>query len=298
MMNDVSVRFGPVRALDSVAVEFSRGQVTLLAGPNGSGKSTLMGVLLGLVRPNTGRIEIDGRSVRPGRSFKERIGYLPEAAAFAPNLSGRQVLQFFSRARGVRRHRLEEVLETVRLTEAASRAVRGYSRGMIQRLGIAVAVLAEPELLILDEPTGGLDQAGLSVLWAIVDEWRKRDRMVVMASHDLVLMERRVDRVIMLSGGRVVASGSPADLRLGAMLPVRVHFELAPASGNSELLGEIGRLSRVSTTSATRLVTEVDPDGLLALLALQPRFNGTVTGLRIEEPGFDAIYQSVLEVKP
>ena len=297
-MKEVSVRFGSVQALDSVGLQLSQGQATLLAGPNGSGKSTLMGVLLGLVRPNAGSLEIDGRTARSGRSLKERIGYLPEAAAFAPNLSGRQVLQFFARARGVGRSRLEEVLETVRLTEAASRAVRGYSRGMLQRLGIAVAVLAEPELLILDEPTGGLDQAGLSVLWAILDEWHERNRMVLMASHDLVLMERRVDQVVMLSGGLVVASGSPVDLRRRAMLPIRVHFDMAPTSRNSELIGEIGRISRVSTTSDTGLVTEVEPDGLLALLALQPRFNGAVTGIRIEEPGFDAIYQSTLEMNP
>jgi len=259
-----------------------------------------MGVLLGLVRPDAGKILVDGNTIRPGKQFKERLGYLPEAAAFAPNLTGKQVLRFFARARGVDSSRVVEVLNIVQLTDGSSRSVRGYSRGMIQRLGIAVAILTEPELLILDEPTGGLDQEGLSVIWAIIREWQERGRFILLASHDLVLMEKRVQQVVMLADGKIRAKGSPEELRSRAMLPIRVHFTLDPADPKADSLVKAveGLGDCVPRRTDSRMVTEIAPDRLLSLLALQPMFNGTVTGVRIEEPGFDAVYESVLEVSP
>jgi len=299
-LRDVSVRFGSVQALDEVSVDLVPGEVTMLAGPNGSGKSTLMGVLLGLVRPNSGGVVLDGEENRTGRWLKERLGYLPEAVAFAPNLSGYQVLRFFAAARGVDTARIGAVLENVQLADAASRAVRGYSRGMIQRLGLAVAVLSEPQLLVLDEPTGGLDQAGISVLWRIIEEQKERGGTILMASHDLVLMEKRVHQVVMLAGGKLRAKGTPEELRARTMLPLRVHFSLDPAYPTVDrFLEAIENLGDcVPQQNGLKVVTEIAPDRLLALLSLQPKFNGTVAGIRIEEPGFDAVYESVLKVEP
>src|SRR5690606_1751880 len=116
-------------------------------------------------------------------------------------------------------------------TAAADRAVRGYSRGMRQRLGLGVALLSEPELLVLDEPTGGLDQEGLGVLWSVLDEWRAAGRTVVMSTHDVASVERRADEVVVLQAGRVRAHGSPDALRRSSALPVRVRMRFGrPAS--------------------------------------------------------------------
>ena len=296
-LRDVSIRFGEVQALDRVGLSLEPGQVTLLAGPNGSGKSTLMAVLLGLARPDTGELRVDGERRRPDVAFRRHLGYLPEAVAFSPNLTANQVLRFFASARGASRDRIDEVLDIVRLTAHAGRAVRGFSRGMLQRLGIAVAVLHEPDVLVLDEPTGALDQAGLGVLWNLLEEWRRRDRFVLCASHDLVLMERRVDQVVMLADGRLRAAGTPQELRSTANLPVRVHFELRSANESAESF--LGLLEEFRPSAIRRegrqIIAETPRHRLLDILEL-PHRNGRVLGdVRIEEPGFDEVYDSILE---
>jgi Cu-processing system ATP-binding protein len=296
-LQDISVRFGAVEALRHVSLELEPGQATMLAGPNGSGKSTLMGVLLGLVRTTSGSFLVDGRVRKPDQRFKQDIGYLPEAVAFARNLTGRQVLRFFCRARGVPKRRMEEVLDLVKLDHAAGRHVSGYSRGMLQRLGLAVAILADPQLLVLDEPTGGLDQAGLAVLWDIVAHWRADGRFVLVASHDLALMERRMDHVLVLSNGRTLAVGSPEELRNQVELPVQVHFDLRPGNDGQELFEASQNLLGSGSISheGTRITASARPEQLLVLMALQHDSSDSIAGLRVEEPGFDEVYESLLE---
>ncbi len=295
----ISVRFGKVQALRSTSIEVDAGEVVLLAGPNGAGKSTLIHVLLGLVRPGAGTLSVDGKTRRVDNAFKEQLGYLPEAVAFAENLSGLQVTRFFARARGVKRGRVDEVLKRVGLADAAKRAVRGYSRGMRQRLGLGLSILSEPALLILDEPTGGLDQEGLKVLWSILDEWRKKDRMALIASHDLTLMEQRVDRICLMAGGQVRAFDTPSALRREADLPVRVRFTLANGAGPDlaekiEAWTEESRVARSIELSAEELTVEVRATELVALMDLRAALPDAVTAMRVEEPGLDVVYEHIL----
>lgn len=296
-LSKVSVHFGKVHALREVDLSVGAGEVVMLVGPNGAGKSTLMKVLLGLVRPNKGTLRVDGveRSLRKG--VKEDLGYLPEAVAFSESLTGRQVLRFFSWARGVKKKRLDAVLRIVGLEHAANRRVRGYSRGMRQRLGIGVAILAEPELLVLDEPTGGLDQEGISVLFRVLEEWRNAGRMVLLASHDLALLERRVDRICLLSAGRMHAEGTPESLRRRTSLPHRVTFDLAPhANGHADAIVEaVSEIAGVVTRDHQRVVVEVDQDELVTLMNLQAGYPDLVERLRVEEPQLDEVYEQLLE---
>jgi Cu-processing system ATP-binding protein len=201
-----------------------------------------MSVILGLLVPDEGSITADGHAVADSRNrsrgwFRERLGYLPEAPAFSETLSGRQVMRFFASARGLARGDVEPVLDRVGLADAAHRAVRGYSRGMRQRLGLGCAILHSPELLVLDEPTGGLDQQGLAVLWDVLDEWRAEGRTVLFSSHELALVERRAERVVVLVQGRVVASGTPDDLRAQSSLPAEVRMGPALDEIYEELIG-------------------------------------------------------------
>jgi Cu-processing system ATP-binding protein len=295
----VSVCFSGLQALDNVSVRLDSGNVTMLVGPNGAGKSTLIKVLLGLVRPDQGRLEIDEKIVPINNAWKARVGYLPEAVAFSENLSGLQVLRFFARARGVSRRRVSEVLELVGLSEASGRRVRGYSRGMRQRLGLGVAILSTPELLILDEPTSGLDQEGLAVLWEVLCEWRLAGRLVLVSSHDLALMERRIDELCVLRSGRVLAQGSKDDLRHAARLPHRVWFDVDGTDEDRiEVLCEAmekwgrGRVERLEG----RLCVEVAAESILDLMEIQSGFAGAVRGLRVEEPTLDLVYEKLLEV--
>lgn len=300
-IDQLRVRFGTVQAIDGVTIPFEPGEVAVLAGPNGAGKSTLFSVLLGLVTPDDGRILVDGVDVLAGKlrarmAFRHRLGYLPESVAFSENLTGRQVMTFFARARGVSKSRREEVLSLVGLAGPAGRPVRGYSRGMRQRLGLGIAILSEPELLVLDEPTGGLDQEGLSLLWDVLAEWRAAGRTVLVSTHDLALVERRADRVHVLSRGRVVASGSPDSLRQQTQLPVHVSVELGDLGRAEELAGQLSeRLGVPVDLGRGGLRVEVAPADLLDAVRALDRFDGAVAGMRVEEPGLDEVYQRLLE---
>lgn len=294
-LRGVVVHFGAVEALRGVDVALAPGQTTVLVGPNGAGKSTLLGVLLGLVRPQAGALTIDGQPHAWGQGYRERVGYLPESVAFAGNLTGHQVLTFFARARGVARARIAEVLRRVGLADAAGRVVRGYSRGMRQRLGLGVAILAEPELLVMDEPTGGLDQQGLSVLWEVLSEWQAVGRTVVITTHDLALIERRAHQLYVFSHGRILAEGSPEALRRRVSLPSQIHVDFdqpeaahtwADRLRDHDVLQIDERAGRVWLT--------VPQDGLHQVLGLINGEGGSVTHVRVTEPGLDDVYERIL----
>ncbi len=299
-LRDIAVHFGRLQALDGLDLALEGSRVTLLAGPNGSGKSTLLRVLLGLVRPNRGRIVVDGSEVRVDGALKQRLGYLPESVAFSEALSGREVLSFFARARGVARVRVAATLERVGLSTAADRPVRDYSRGMRQRLGLGVAILSTPELLVLDEPSGGLDQDGLAVLWSILDEWRAAGRIVLMASHEIALLETRVDSVCLLASGRRVADGTPAELRRWAGLPLRIHMRLdqnGHAADAKALLFSM-RLARPDAEIVehdAEVEIEIAQSELLPLLDIGARHPGALRDLRVQEPPFDEVYRRLIE---
>jgi Cu-processing system ATP-binding protein len=249
------------------------------------------------VRPDSAVFVLDGKRVEIDNDWKRRIGYLPEAVAFSDNLSGVQLLRFFASARGVERGRVAEVLERVGLSHTGRRAIRGYSRGMRQRLGLGVAILATPDLLLLDEPTAGLDQQGLSVLWSVIAEWREAGRMVLASTHDLALMERRMDEICVLRDGRVLAHGTAEDLRRSARLPHRVWLHVGQApDARVELLCDAmrkcgkGRIERVDD----RILAEVASDAILELVEIQSGFPGVVVGIRVEEPTLDLVYDQLL----
>jgi Cu-processing system ATP-binding protein len=293
----VSVRFGALQALDDVSLSIGEGRGVMLVGPNGAGKSTFIKLLLGLVRPDYAVFEFDGKTAQIDNDWKRRIGYLPEAVAFSENLSGRQLLRFFASARGVARSHVDDVLERVGLAHAERRRIRGYSRGMRQRLGLGVAILSTPDLLVLDDPTAGLDQEGLAVLWSIIGEWREAGRMVLASTHDLALMDRRMDEICVLRDGRILAHGTAEDLRRSAKLPHRIWFEVDPAAeAKVQLLCEAmqkwgkGRIERVGD----RILAEVASDETLELVEIQSGFPGVVRGIRVEEPTLDIVYDKLI----
>ena len=298
-LTNVQVRFGSVRALEGVDVTLEPGATTVLVGPNGAGKSTLLGVLLGLVRPQQGQLRIDGQERRFGGSYREHLGYLPEDVAFAGNLTGRQVLRFFASARGVPRARIDGALEMVGLTDAARRAVRGYSRGMRQRLGLAVAVLADPDLLVMDEPTGGLDQQGLTVLWDVLRYWKERGRTVVLSTHDLALIERRADQLYVFSRGHVIAHGSPEELRDRASLPARVHVDFDDLDAARAWAARLRSHDHGEVSEDEhRVSVSVRHGGLYTVLGLVNGEGQAVTNVRVDEPGLDDVYEALLGGAP
>jgi ABC-type multidrug transport system ATPase subunit len=217
-INDlVKIYPGPVAALKGVSLDIPEGLFGLL-GPNGAGKSTLMNILAGLLEPTGGTVTLDGTDiVTDPRAVWGRLGYLPQDFGFYPSLSGAQMLDFLLRLKGVdapqgRKRLVEELLDRVNLAHAASRKVRTYSGGMRQRLGIAQAIAGNPRLVIVDEPTAGLDPEERQRFYRILAELG-RDRIVLLSTHIVEDIATLCPRFAVIRGGRCVTSGGTSDAR-------------------------------------------------------------------------------------
>ena len=205
-------RFGSrVLAVDSVAMSVRRGEVYGFLGPNGAGKTTTLRMLVGLIRPTAGTATVAGHA--PGASAGlARIGSLIEAPGFFPYLSGRENLRVVADLAEIDHKRVEEVLEIVELSSRAHRKFGTYSTGMKRRLGVAAALLKDPELLILDEPTNGLDPQGMAEMRRLIKEIGQGDRTVLLSSHLLGEVEQICDRVGVISNGRLVKQSTVQEL--------------------------------------------------------------------------------------
>ena len=218
-MNDVVIqtdaltkRYGRVLAVDQLSLQVPRGHVFGLLGPNGAGKTTFMGMLLGLVRPTSGNFSLLGANGVSMDALR-RIGAIVETPAFYPYLSGRRNLAYFQGVMGRKDPgELDTLLDRVGLADRAGDAFKTYSLGMKQRLGLAYALLGDPELLILDEPTNGMDPAGMAEVRDLIRSLGSEGRTVLISSHLLNEVEQVCDSVAIISRGRLVVQGDVADL--------------------------------------------------------------------------------------
>src|SRR6478609_7702650 len=203
------------RAVDNVSFEVKRGEVFGLLGPNGSGKSTTVKLLLGLLYPTKGHIEVFGHSPRHVPT-KARIGYLPEESYLYRYLNSRETLDFFGNLfelqKGDRQNRAEQLLEMVGLSQTSTRSVGEFSKGMQRRIGLAQALINDPDLVILDEPTAGLDPIGCREIKDLIIALAKRGKTVILSSHLLSDVEDVCDRVVIYYGGKIQALGTLKDL--------------------------------------------------------------------------------------
>jgi ABC-2 type transport system ATP-binding protein len=204
-------RYGNLAAVDGVDLTVGSGEVYGFLGPNGAGKTTTLRMVLGLIRPTAGSVHVLGRAPGPGRL--RGVGALIEGPAFYPYLSGRDNLRVLARYTGVPDARIAGVLEQVDLAGRAKDPYRTYSLGMKQRLGVAAALLKDPRLLVLDEPTNGLDPAGMAEMRTLIRRLGASGRTVLLSSHLLGEVEQICDRVGVISRGRIVAESTVAELR-------------------------------------------------------------------------------------
>ncbi len=219
LFNNLGVRFGSRRsevvALDNLSLSVPAGTIFGFLGPNGAGKTTAIHVLLGFQQATSGSAAVFGCDVRQAIA-RQRIGYLPEHPDAYRFLSGREMLLFAGKLCGLSGAALEQrtqaVLQEVDLADVANRQIATYSRGMRQRICLAQALLHDPDLLILDEPTGGLDPLGRLLIRRIISDWRARGKTVFFSSHELSEVELVCDHVCILARGRVVAQGVPHEL--------------------------------------------------------------------------------------
>ncbi len=247
-------------AVDDVSFTVERGQVVGLLGENGAGKTTTMRMVLGLARPDAGTIEAFGAAVVPGAPVLRRIGCFIEGPGFLPHLSGRRNLRLFWAATGRPRRdaRLEEVLAIADLGDAVRRRVGGYSQGMRQRLAIAQAMLGMPDLLVLDEPTNGLDPPQIVALRGVLRRYGESGRTVIVSSHLLGEVERTCSHLVVMSHGRVVAAGPVAEVAGGTE---ELLLEVDDPIAAVEALRQLGvdAVEPAGTNSASAAAVRVRP---------------------------------------
>ena len=275
-------RYGDVLAVDDLSFDVEPGKVTGFLGPNGAGKSTTMRMMVGLTRPSSGSATIGGRSFadlpNPGRE----VGVMLDASAQHAGRTGREVLTLAQQLIGVPARRVAETLQLVGLTEAeAQRRVGGYSLGMRQRLGIAVALIGDPTVLILDEPANGLDPAGIRWMRDLLRHFADRGGTVLLSSHLLREIEIIADDIVMIGGGRIVAQGSMTDLLRTAGTIVRAT--------NMKALGRALRDSGVETSRTDDGAVRADADTtVVGLLARDADL--ALTELRTAEGGLEEMF--------
>jgi ABC-2 type transport system ATP-binding protein len=224
--SSLTKRFGEVVAVDELSFSLEAGSVTGFLGPNGAGKTTTLRLLLGLAEPTTGEALVFGRRYRELEQPVCRVGAVLESDDFHPGRSGRDHLRALALQAELPPSRVDELVQVEELADVADRRVKTYSLGMRQRLGLAAALLGDPELLILDEPANGLDPAGVHWLRQFLRRFAEQGRTVLVSSHILAEAAQTVDRVVILNRGRLVASGRLDELTDGGRPLEDVFLEL------------------------------------------------------------------------
>jgi ABC-2 type transport system ATP-binding protein len=253
-----------VVAVRDLNLQVAPGQIYGLLGPNGSGKSTTLKIILGLVTPTRGRTQIFGRDSERVAS-RESVGFLPESPYFYKYLTGEETLRFYGKLCGMRgatlKNRVDEMLALVGLTNARKRRLGGYSKGMLQRIGLAQALIQEPALLVLDEPTAGVDPAGAREIRDLILDLKRRGITVLLSSHLLGQVQEICDRIGILANGVLVREGA-----LSELLRVENQTQIVLEDASAELVDEIGALA---ARSGARLVERGQPRTSLERLFLE-----------------------------
>jgi Cu-processing system ATP-binding protein len=290
---DVVKRFGAQVAVDHLSMPIAAGEVVAFLGPNGSGKTTTLKLAAGLIRPDGGEVTIGEPPRAPWEADARRVlSFLPQRVAFPEALTGREVLDFHRRLRGAADTRVNEVLAFAALNGASGRHVATYSGGMVQRLGLAVALLARPRALLLDEPTAALDPDGLAAFHAAVQEFRSEGRTILFTSHQVGDVERLADRFIVIVSGRLVAELTQAGLRerLANRGTIRLRLDCRPA----RLLAEVREISPGATWMDDELVAPASPAARSAVLELVRRSGASITGLVAEDGRLEDLYRELV----
>jgi len=280
----ITKRYGDVLAVDNLDMRVDRGQVYGFLGPNGAGKTTTLRMLLGLAKATSGRATVLGAA--PGSSEGlARIGALVEAPGFYPFLSGRDNLRVLAKQSRAPAKRIAVVLDEVGLTDRAKDRFGSYSQGMKQRLGVAAALLKDPDLLILDEPTNGLDPQGLVEMRSFIRELGRGHRTVLLSSHLMTEVEQICDRVGVISKGRLVREGTVDELRGERGLWVRAE----PHDEAVRIISAMSGVERVATVGGTLRVT-TDMAAAPAINAALVSAGIAVSELRPEQASLEEVF--------
>ncbi|MCU0808083.1 MAG: ABC transporter ATP-binding protein [Candidatus Contendobacter sp.] len=284
--------FGETHAVDGVDLTVQAGELFGLIGHNGAGKTTLFKMMLGLLPVTRGEIYIDGQPVR-GEAFRQvrrGIGYLPESLALYDNLSGLEVMLFFAKLKDADPRSCLPLLEKVGLANAARRRVRGYSKGMRQRLGFAQALLGSPRLLFLDEPTNGLDPQGIREFYQILRELQEQGVTAILTSHILAEIQLRVDRLALMRTGKIQALGTVHSLREELNLPLDFQLTLQPGAEEALRQALANQPAASVQFNGTMAHVRCPRERKMTMLNALAALDSVVLDLHIKEPSLEDVF--------
>lgn len=293
-VSDVTKEYGPVKAVCGASFELGQGELVALIGHNGAGKTTLMKLMLGLIRPTSGSIEVLGDNPAAGQfAARRQLGYLPENVSFDAALTGRETQTFYARLKREPVAKALGLLDAVGLGAAAGRRVGTYSKGMRQRLGLAQALIGRPRVLLLDEPTTGLDPELRQTFYEVIQRLAAEGATVLLSSHALTELEERAGRVIIMNCGIKVADGSIERLRNIARLPTRIRLRVSgPTSREAPAWVPIG----VPCRRLNGHIVEIDaaPESKVDLLHRATAAGNSVEDVDVAQPTLDELYAHFL----
>jgi len=286
-VRDLTKRFGSFTAVDNLSFSVEPGRITGFLGPNGAGKTTTLRMLLGLVRPSSGTATIGGHRYSEIKTPQRVVGSALEATNFHPGRSGRNHLRVLADTAGIDAKRVDEMLEMVGIPAAARQRAGGYSMGMRQRLGLAAALLGDPQVLLLDEPANGLDPEGIRWLRLLLRHLSSQGKTILISSHMLSEVEQTVDDVVIIANGRFIQQGSVADLHGDKRAIVRTTD--APALVSALIGGGV----QAHATDATSLEAIGDDMALVGDIAL--RAGLPIHELRAHQTDLEALFFELTE---
>ncbi|MFB9887767.1 ABC transporter ATP-binding protein [Balneatrix alpica] len=287
-LTEVKVQFGALAALQGISLDIREGEILGLFGHNGAGKTTTIKLILGLLSPQQGRVQLFGHNPcgSQGQQLRQQLGFLQENVSFYEQLSGLEVLRFFARLKGVALSQCMPLLEQLGLAAAATRKVKTYSKGMRQRLGLAQALLGQPRLLLLDEPTVGLDPIATREFYQLLDQHRARGCAILLCSHVLPGVEHHLDRAAILGQGRLLALDKVEQLSRDCQLPLQLELE-----GQVQLPASLQPLSTERHDSGVRvtIAQQEKLSWLQACVGLPGLHN-----IRVQMPTLEDVYYALM----
>ena len=290
-LSAVSKSYGTDTVVSEVSFEIRAGECVVLVGHNGAGKTTLMKLMLGLTKPTSGSVEVLGGNPAFSAAVAQHktLGYLPESVAFYEAMTGSEVLAFYASLKGASGSDCEKLLDVVGLAHAAKRRVGTYSKGMRQRLGLAQAMLGDPQLLFLDEPTTGLDPLLRQQFYELIDGLHREGATSIISSHALNEVEARASRFIIMKAGIMVACGTLDELYALTALPIRiqVHTTIGEAARVADHLGSDVIINTHNEQSLELSCANIEKMPLIRRIT---SLGEVVNDVQIMQPGLDEVY--------